>query len=294
MNGNLKRGGNATTVDAWTAGPDWYRTIVTEPRKQKEAIDAIRTIQQEDFKGGDKLRPWSFQGFRGMASRSVRWGVLDWRLLWESSGEVTPFTMTRLESFTGLGKRLDLQLTLSFSSPLLKFVEQCLRPTTRMTRRQISNGRVRGLSRRTDGYACGTVGRRTHPRYWRVYDKGVEQNSAPVGRKWRLELETKGTLAEDLCKQPLNLLMSPQFCARYLVSSWRSEGYSWPLKDFVEDVDLIGVRKPPPSPAAHLLIWAYRTVSPAAQRLLAAYTVDEVIEAFGLKDVATPRRNENA
>src|SRR5689334_15868334 len=131
MNPSTGGSNDANRIQKWTAGPDWFRTIVTEPRKQKEAIDAIRIIQSEDANKGHKLRPWGFQGFKGMASGSVRWGIRDWRLLWECSGEITPFTMTRLGGFIGSGKRIDLQLTLDFTSQRERFGRSCLRPRTR-------------------------------------------------------------------------------------------------------------------------------------------------------------------
>jgi len=127
-----------------------------------------------------------------------------------------------------------------------------------------------------------------------VYDKGIESGDAPKGRKWRLELETKGTLAEDLCKLGMEALTEPSFSAKYCVSSWKTEGFSWPVSFAGDDMRTLELRRRPPSPAAHLLMWAYRTVSPTAQRLLTVFTVEEVLDAFGLTDVATSRRKKNA
>lgn len=202
--------------------------------------------------------------------------------------------MTRLQSYTGSGKRLDLQVTWTFSSALPSFGAWCLKSSTPTKIRQRQNGSLVGRWRRTDGSYIGQVGRRTHPRYWRVYDKGVESKDAPAGHKWRLELETKGTLAEDLCKLPVDQLTDQQFCARYLTSSWAQEGFSLPLTKFTERVDVLAVRRRPPSPAGDLLMWTHRTVAPALQRLLTVFTVDDVLTACGLSDVAISRRRNDA
>lgn len=281
-------------LQSWTAAPDYFRTKVSGPKKIREAIDAIRYVQGEDASRAGKLRPWTFQGWKGVASPSVRWGVRDLSLIWESSGEITPFTMTRLQPFIGSGKRLDLQTTWTFSSGLPSFGAWCLKSSTRTTKRQRPNGTLVGRWKRTDGAFVGQVGKRTHPEYFRVYDKGVESNSAPIGHKWRLELETKGTLAEDLCRLPVGQLTDPQFCARYLTSSWARAGFSLPLTNFAERIDVLSVRRRPPSPAGALLMWTSTTVRPAVERLLTVFTVEDVLSALGLSDVATSRRKYDA
>lgn len=293
---NVATGGpdEETCLKEWTAAPDWFRTKVVGPRPVKEALDAVRVLQFEDAKRGSKVRKWSFQGWKGMATESVRWGLRDWSLIWESSGAVTPFTMTRLESSIGSGLRIDLQLTLVFTSPQERYVERSLGLTDPTIRHRTSPGALVGVSRRTDGYACGTVGRRTNPRYWRLYDKGVESQSAAVGHKWRLELETKGTLAEDLCKLGTATLTDSAFCARYCSSAWRQEGFSLPGGERIGDERIIGQRKRPPASTTALMSWLWTTVNPGLLRLRGVYTVDEILTALGLSDVATSRRITDA
>lgn len=274
----------------WTAAPDWFRTKLTGPKGVREALEAIRDVQSEDAKRGSKIKRWSLQGYTGTLTDSVGWGVRGLSLIWETHGEVTPFIMTRLGSFTGSGLRIDLQLTLSFTSPQEKYVEQSLGLIDQTTPLPPSTGPLVGVSRRTDGYACGTVHKRTRPKYWRLYDKGVESKSAPVGHKWRLELETKGTLAEDLCKLGTETLTDSGFCARYCSSAWKQEGFSLPGGEHIGDEQLIGIRKRQKANPSQLMSWCWMTVNPALQRLRGVYTVDEILTALGLADVATHRR----
>lgn len=287
-------GGNAPLeLESWQAGPDWFRTKIVGPKRVKEALAAIRDVQSEDLNNAGKIRPFRLNGYAGHSTTSVGWGVRDFGLIWETHGEATPFTMTRLRSFVGSALRIDLQLTLAFTSRQEKFGARCLRRTSRTSNPQTSTGRLLGVQKRTDGSYCGTVGRRTHPRYWRVYDKGVESKSAPAGHKWRLELEAKGTLAEDLCKLGVDKLLDQQFCAKYCVSSWRQEGFSWPIREFAKSIEVVTPRKKPPGDAIALHHWIASSVKPAIARLRTVYTVAEVLDVLGLSDVAISRSVNN-
>lgn len=195
---------------------------------------------------------------------------------------------------SGSAKRIDLQVTLDFSSELLSFGDSCLRSSTQTTRRQRQSGTLIGRSTRTDGLFCGSVGKRTGPRYFRVYDKGVESKSAAQGRKWRLELETKYNLAEDLCNEHLCHLKEPRFCASYCIASWKSLGLSWPVTAFADDLKPVAIRNNEPSPAAKLLLWYGTTVKPTMPRVLSVFSVAEVLQMLGLEDVAIPTPKHHA
>lgn len=277
-----------------TAGLDWFRWKMRHAGKDSPTMDHILTIQQEDYQRGEKVEPWSFQGFRGWKSPSIRYGLKDLELIWESSGETTHSTLIRMPPSSGVAKRLDLHTTLTFSSPQEEFGEQCLKYSTPMPSPPPSNTPLVGRSRRTDGLYCGTVGKRTHPRYWRVYDKGIESRSAPKGHVWRLELEAKGTLAEELCKTYRDQLTDPTFCAQYCVSSWRAQGHSWPVGFRIDEVHVVDAPRKPPSSITGLMFWAMQSVRPVTQRLLRVYSVAEVLEALGLSGVASPKEIPDA
>lgn len=277
-----------------TAAIDWFRYLVTAPRAVKQTLDAVRDLQTEDCNRGSALRPWYFQGWKGHATDSVRWGVRGLSLIWESSGDQTPFTVSRVPLSGGSAKRIDLQVTLDFSSAQPSFGRRCLKPSTRMQTHRRQSGPLVGQSSRTDGLWCGTVGRRTAPSYWRVYDKGVESRTAPPGHKWRLELETKFTLAEELCNKHQSSLGDPGFIARYCVSSWRAQGFCWPVSGFDGTCELVGApRKPDPS-WLRLMTWAMATIRPVTQKLLTVLSAAEILELYGLQDVATPTRRDDA
>lgn len=260
----------------------------------RDTRDAVRAIQQDDVSRGDKLRPWRFQGYEGHATKSIRYGERGGLLIWESSGETTPFTLDRMKPSHGYALRLDLQLTLSFSSPQRGFGASCLKSSTPTQTHLRSSSKLVGQSSRTDGLCLLTVGRRSDRSYWRLYDKGVESKTAAAGRKWRLELETKSTLAAELCDNHSTVLTDPRSCATYCVSSWKSQGLSWPTDVFGEGCELASAPKRMPAGAGQLAIWLTHTVKPTIPRLLTVFTVAEVLEMLGLDEKARPIRRNDA
>jgi hypothetical protein len=290
MRGKVKH----AQISEWSAAPDWFRWETTDTRRDGPLLTAIRDLQHEDAQRGGKISRWTFQGWKGIASPSVRWGIRDLSLIWESSGDVTPYTMTRLPSSRGSAKRIDLQLTVTFSSPQVSFGNSCLKFNTRMKSLPESKRPSVGLWKQTGGSWCGTVGKRTAPRYWRVYDKGIESQTAAKGHKWRLELETKGGVARTLCQTHSSALTQPAFCASYCVQSWQSAGLSWPLGKFGPDVKLVNAPTLPPTPAFRLALWLQQTVRPTIPRLLSVFSVAEVLEMLNLSDVAQPKGTDDA
>lgn len=278
----------------WTAGLDWFRWKQEGPRDHRDTIEAIRVLQYEDAQRGSNVRPWFFQGWKGFASESVRWGVRDWSLIWETSGDQTASTVTRLRPSRGSAKRIDLQLTLNFSSEQRDFGDLSLRWPSRSKSPLPSTGVLLGRSTQTKGLYVGTVGKRTSPSYWRLYDKGVESKKSKPGYMWRLELETKSTHAEDLWTTHQLGIADPQFCAKYCVSSWKAQGRSWPVGGFDDIISIVPPRKPEPASKAKLMSWVWTTVNPVMRRLLTVYTAEELLLACGLSDVATPRRLNDA
>ena len=136
----------------------------------------------------------------------------------------------------------------------------------------------------------GTVGRRTSPEYFRMYDKGVETREHKAGYKWRLELEVKYKHASELCLTQLESLKDPAWCASYVISRWRSLGCSWPTT--TPALSPVAVRpEPTPSPSYEALLkWMETSVSPAVFRALRGCSVADLLRALGLEAVAEPRR----
>lgn len=276
----------------WTAGIDWFRAKVTGSAQVRAAHEWALEIQREDESRSEKVKPWRFQGYEGKASPRVRWGRKGGALFWETSGAWADRMIRRAPMSGTRCTRIDLQSTVRFSRPQLHFGTASLPPEATIHPRRLRSGIPVGLSTGADGMWLGTVGRRTSPEYFRMYDKGVETRDHSAGYKWRLELEVKYSHASELCLTQLENLKDPAWCASYAISRWLSLGCLWPTTMPEQLPDAV---RPEPTPAPSyvaLLRWMEESVSPAVFRALKGCTVTEVLRALGLEAVAEARRDE--
>jgi len=284
---------SANRPESWTAGIDWIRWIHPTGATTRPVRDRIAELQTRDVQRASDLKKWSFEGFKGQQSDSIRWGTRGLELLWESSGETAASTLDFMAPASGYASRCDLQITLKFSTSQPSF-GTCLSPSWRETRRihQPRQNPV-GLTSATNGLWLGTVGRRTSPRYLRVYDKGVESKLAPMGVLWRIELEAKKTHSRTLCQTHLNSLRDPKFCASYVVSSLTRCGLRWPFSDIGDLPVNERLGKKEETTPGRLAMWLMQSVAPTIPRLLTVFTVAEVLEMLKLSDVAAPIGKDN-
>src|SRR6185369_10858770 len=247
---------------------------------------ALHEIQEGDRARASNIRRWSFQGYRGWQTDSVRWGQRNGRVLWESSGSQAHDMMGLSDACAGSACRIDTHCTIVLSESLPSF-GTCLLGSITPTSAYPSPRRIQvGQHGSTTGLWLGTVGKRTSPSYLRVYDKGVEARCAPPGVLWRIELEAKHQHARKLWESNRERLKSPEFCASYSVQSLTSRGFSWPF-GLLDDASLDVTAGPrPKSTIQSLAAWVVLSVRPVISRLLTVFTVGELLEMLGLSDVA--------
>jgi hypothetical protein len=265
-----------------TAGLDWCRVILELHDAQVKARDLIEEIQVEDFEAGSRLKPWSFQGYEGRQSDSIRFGVREGRMLWETSGERCQDTARRMRSSGGRASRVDLQQTLRFSAPQPQFGMRCLPRAATTLPRQLPSRTPVGLQWRSNGAWCGTAGRRTSSVYGRVYDKGTESGAAAPGLLWRVEIEAKHREAEALWRDHQEDLENPDWVASYSELRWRSLGCSLPLSK--HGMRSVSVRRAAPAErsAGARLDWLTRSVRPTLPALARAVGWPRVYQALGI------------
>lgn len=279
--------------EKWTAAVDWFRWKVDRLPQVRKVLGRIKELQSQDVERASSCKPWRFCGYEGVATDSIRWGKRGGFLLWESSGARAANTMAFMGTSGGYALRIDLQVTLKFSSALPSFGTQLMPfsqgiPTTQRRSRIHS-----GLTTATCGLWLGTVGRRTSPSFLRIYDKGVESKMAPKGMMWRVELEAKRNHARQLWQDHGSSLSDPKFCASYVASSVTRSGSRWPFSELAESHVDIKLGKQEATTAGSLAIWLTHTVRPTIPRLLTVFTVAEVLEMLNLSDVAAPTGRAN-
>jgi len=273
-------------------GIDWI-TFIAEERRGKEQVEEIAEEQRAlDLANGSKERTFTFQGHKGWHTASVRVGYGPLGCILQSSGTVAGSIATRLASCIGRTTRLDVQATLTLSQPALGFARYAtsLLPATRKCPTR-NRPRI-GHSSASDGLSIGTVGKRTKPRYLRVYDKGVEARLAPPGRMWRLELEAKGDLSTQLWDSFRSTPNAPTWCYESLSTQWKGSGCFWPLPPLHGPLVPLAARERGVAPAVSLMAWYRTSVAPTIPRSMKMYEVTEILDALGLGDVAVARGSD--
>lgn len=294
MQRTLTKHASEDRPEKWTAGVDWFRYRTADFRDTKPLLDAIRDVQQQDYERAGKLSRWRFQGYEGWQTETVRYGQRGGRVIWESSGGKAPSTLGLSALCDGCALRIDLQITLSLSTPQPTFGSSLLTSITRTSRPSNRTPTLLGLHTATSGLWLGTVGRRTHRSYLRIYDKGVESRLAPKGKMWRVELEAKHSHAAELWLKNQHQLKDPAFCARYCVSCLKSSGCSWPFGDIGGDGEDLTLGRDTRTTPSRLASWLISSVAPTIPRLLTVFSVAEVLEMLNLSGVAAPTGKDNA
>lgn len=264
------------------AGVDWLTLMCDGDEEKSRAFAVVERCWEEDAAQGEKPRPWRWQGYQGWLTPSIRAGSMGGRLCVQTSGSQANTLWTRLASSGGRPTRLDVQTTVQLSSSEDAFGMRFLRRARTTHRRPPNSCPKISVAKDTDGLWLGTVGRRTAPRFVRVYDKGVETKTAPPGILWRVELEAKQQLAEALWTGIRQAKDSARFCLEQCRAHLTSAGCSWP--SIVESDRRAPVRgpKPPPPTAASLLAWYKSGVAPTIPKVLAVYGMKAVLDALGL------------
>jgi hypothetical protein len=280
---------NEFGIESVEAGVDWI-THIAERKSDVEFVEALaEEVGREDAASGSKKRPFSFCGYKGWHHARVRLGHSYGRALIQSSGSAAGYIATRLRSSSGRTTRLDVQATIGLSSSHLRFAKRSISLCSDTPNRKSASLIRRGFSEDSTGLAIGTVGRRTNPRYLRVYDKGVEKGTATPGTLWRLELEAKYGLAEVLWQQYRTTEETAPWCYGSLEAQWKSSASRWLLPKSSDPLSAARSPKREPAPAVALAGWLRTTVAPTIPRLLTVYSVEEVLGLLGMSDMAMSR-----
>ena len=278
----------AGEVEYFDAGVDWITAIGCTPRD----VELLEALYLEDHRtgraAGAKTRPWKFMQYEGEWTASTKLGSWQGKRLMQTSGPAATAMLTRMRSFGGRISRLDVQVTATLERSLSCFATSSISLSTDQSVPARCSQLHTGYSSDSKGLCIGTVGRRTAERYLRVYDKGVETGKLPAGRQWRLEAETKQSLAQLLWHRLQLSEASSVSCYASVQSLWKSAGRPWLLPECSADAGPL--RTPPKEPpdAARLAAWVSSSVAPTLPRILTRYTVAQLLELLGLDGLAEP------
>lgn len=284
---------DAGNVESVEAGIDWITWVVPSAERGGWLEGLGRRLVGEQVARGAIVRPVGFQGYWGEGAESCAYGFRSDSGYLRLSGQVASSHWSELLSCSGHPTRLDVQTTI-----VLKESDTRLGTRVIKTRKAAASALhhrpvKRALHRDSAGLWIGTAGTRTSPKYIRVYDKGVEERSAPPGKKWRIELEAKQHLARSLFAEIRKCedcsTWSTECCQRAI----QSVAGSWPLSSRSGLVSL------PPAPERELpsiartRAWMETSVAPAVERLVIALGTSEVLRILGLDGYAEAFNRED-
>jgi hypothetical protein len=281
------KGSKKIPIQGITAGIDWLTFYPEGAESQRAALDLWDEVHASDIANGSRCDRFHFQGMSGWRTASMAIGSSQAGSVLVSSSAVAESIATRMAPYSGRTTRLDVQVTCSLSSGVQQFATRSLSPSSETKRRGSSSQPRIGLWCQSDGSCTGMAGRRTAPRYMRVYDKGVELDVCEPGYLWRYELEAKKRLARVLWESFKETKDVRRWCYSSCEAHWRQSGLSWLLPSAGELPVAVAEQPKGPAPVEALEKWLIATVRPTVPRYVNAYGLPKLLAALGISHLVT-------
>jgi hypothetical protein len=260
------------------AAVDWITCSAATPDAQKELWNqGRRLLYQAEFEGEQPTR-WHAHGYEGWQARSIALGARPDGTSLRLSGSQASYEWKHAVCAAENVSRLDLAVDCQTDPPVTSLSRDIYRDARHVTP---VNGRPpsRSLIVNGNGGSTAYIGARASEQFGRVYDKGVQSNSAPPGTWWRWELELKGRAAWSVASQ-LNRIDDPGVMICATVASWFHKRTLHTYTTSLGSGTLVGSRNP--TALEQKLLWLARGVRPTVQFLVERVGLERVLFALGL------------
>lgn len=265
-------------VLAWWADVDWITQVYEDADEAERATWRAELWQEERHAAGDRVRSWSLAGFAGRQCGGIAYGRRGTSAVVQVTSQRAGEAFGVLTALGGRPSRLDLALTAE------TLPGQFDPPSEAYTAILGQNGRgrrtdARTLIQSTGGGATCYVGSGSSEQRLRVYDKGVEEESAPPGTRWRWEVQARRVRARAHATMLAAAPHRESAVASHVLGHLRHLGLRAP-----------GCNSPCSHPcgvhttpdAANTLRWLETGVAPAVERILRIYPRETILRALGL------------
>lgn len=188
-----------TVHKATSAQIDWLTcTGATEESRNRLWEIGQRTLHRAEGEGEPSTR-WHAHGYSGWSSCHVQYGQRPDGVILRLGGKEAANQWRHALVTAENVSRLDLAVDCKTDHVVPALAAQVYSDADHVPPRE--GRRVkRTLITGSDGGQTCYIGSRVSERYGRLYDKGVESESAPAGRWWRWEVEYKGDIALGVAK----------------------------------------------------------------------------------------------
>lgn len=260
-----------------------YVTLTARRQETRKALIVFgQTITVAEQRSGADVRPFAWQGYRGLSAGHVTWGDREDGSLLRLGGDLAAHHWRTAARAYDNCTRLDLAVTARRSPPARQLAEVAFERAREEIERGASNGLTSLVMDNRGGQTC-YIGSRTSDRFARLYDKEKESAQEEYAGCWRWELETKGDVAVALLRQLVRADDAGPLARATVHQHFTSKGCRPPWPSTGEPAAL-SIKKPESDDATRLR-WLRDQVAPSVARLTERGKLIEVLRALGLGDL---------
>lgn len=274
---------HASAVKLESVSIDWATCVYTDDHSRRIAQYRASRWMLDREKVGNYRRGWNLASLMGTICGGVAYGESCNLSAIQLSGPAADTFFEQVATTLGRFSRLDVQGTCISEQWGFDPVKRAYRGSAgeKQVGRQVQ---ARLYICGTDGGSTAYAGSKTSEWRVRVYDKGVESQTAPPGMKYRWEIQLRRKHAQHAA-ETIRLAPTRQEGIQKVLTQYAAKANVWlprALTGIREEVSL----QRDPSDLAATLDWLRRGVRPSVERAVKFVGVDEVARLLGLVDAA--------
>lgn len=268
-----------------SSGIDYCTMTAKRGDRAEQLRDRANQLLAEQVDSGNDLKMWKLSGYRGKRSGGVAFGVRhDGCILVLSSSAAATLAYKSIPLADNVS-RIDLQVTCFDASTQAERAHLGYYSMLEAPRRR---GRPPTASLRLNSRGGQTLycGSRASDKVGRLYDKGIEQKTAPAGAYWRYEVEYKRDEAARIARLSSEAKLDDALIAAFVADFFGSRGL--PIPACIEDLETIAAEHRATlqfdgiTDSDRTLRWLNQTVAASVQRLIDSGRLADVVRALGM------------
>jgi DNA relaxase NicK len=275
-----------TALSVVQSGFDWCTMTAKRGERADSLHERASLLLEKQAGSGNKVKLVKWGGYHGKSSGGVRFGVRhDGCILVLSSAAAAAHTVESIPLADNVS-RIDLQVTCFDASQQAERAHLAYYSMLEAPRRR---GRPPSASLRLNSRGGQTLyaGSRSSDRVGRLYDKGIEQKTAPAGAYWRYEVEYKREQAMQLAAAAIERQLDDAIIAALVVDYFAQRGIPAPachediaavLDGHRATLEFDGL-----TDADRTIRWLNDCVRQSVARLIQSGRLADVVRALGLE-----------